>query len=52
MPPHLRDCIQIFTQDSKVVNKKTYPEPKERQKELELLDQVFEAGILLSIVGY
>eukprot|EP00026_Physarum_polycephalum_P000247 Phypoly_transcript_00247.p1 GENE.Phypoly_transcript_00247~~Phypoly_transcript_00247.p1 ORF type:complete len:1883 (+),score=221.77 Phypoly_transcript_00247:138-5651(+) len=45
MPLHIRDCIQIFTQDWKVVNKKTYPEPKEKSKDLELLDQVFEIDI-------
>jgi hypothetical protein len=50
MPPHIRDCIQIFTQDWKVVNKKSYPEPKEKQKDMELLEQVFEIGILPSMV--
>jgi Domain of unknown function (DUF3398) len=45
MPPHIRDCIQIFNQDWKVVNKKSYPDPKDKPKEPELPDQVFELGI-------
>ena len=54
MPPHIQDCIHIFTQDWQVVTKKSYPEPKEKFKELELVDQVFEVGIRghASIISY
>lgn len=44
---HIKDSVHLFTQNWQMVTKKTFPEPKDKPKELELVDQVFECGILL-----
>ncbi len=45
LPPHIQDCVNVFNQNWKVVKKKSYPEPVERLKDIDLIEQVFECGI-------